>query len=99
LHYELKLFTGQSPEGAYRSWPASFVSASYALNFRKDRPRWGGVGAGLMVHNRSDFFTGKTLKLFMESDIGSSKLNIIPELYLTNGYKQALFGLKLNYKF
>ena len=32
-HYELKLFTGKSPEGEYLSWPASFVSVSYALNF------------------------------------------------------------------
>jgi hypothetical protein len=98
-HYELKLFTGRSLEGEYRSWPSSFVSVSYAMNFRKDRPMWTGLGAGFMVNNKSDLFTGKTLKLFLESDIGSSKLNIIPELYLTNNYKQALFGLKLNYKF
>ncbi|MCU0357640.1 MAG: hypothetical protein MUE95_08670 [Cyclobacteriaceae bacterium] len=98
-HYELKLFTGKSPEGEYLSWPSSFVSVSYALNFRNDRPRWTGIGAGLLVNNRSDMFTGKTLKLFIESDIGSSKLNIIPELFLTNDFKQTLFGLKLNYKF
>lgn len=98
-HYELKLFTGQSLEGEYRSWPSSFVSVSYAMNFRKDRPRWTGLGAGFMVNNKSDLFTGKTLKLFLESDIGSSKLNIIPELYLTEDYKTAVFGLKLNYKF
>lgn len=98
-HYELKLFTARSPEGAYLSQPASFVSLSYALNFRQGRPHWTGVGVGWLVHNRSDMFTGKTLKLFLESDIGSPKLNVIPELYLTNDYKQAVFGLKLNYKF
>lgn len=64
-----------------------------------DRPRWTGIGIGFLVHNRSDLFTGKTLKLFIESDIGSPKLNVIPELYLTDDYKQAIFGLKLNYKF
>lgn len=98
-HYELKLFTGRSPEGAYRSWPANFVSVSYALNFREDRPRWTGVGAGFLVHDRSDLFTGKTIKLFLESDIGSSKLNIMPELYLTDDYNKTLYGIKLNYKF
>ncbi len=98
-HYELKLFTGRSLEGEYRSWPSSFVSVSYAMNFRKDRPHWTGLGAGFMVNNKSDLFTGKTLKLFLESDIGSAKLNIIPELYLTDDYKTAIFGLKLNYKF
>lgn len=98
-HYELKLFTGRSLEGEYRSWPSSFVSVSYAMNFQKDRPRWTGLGAGFMVNNRSDLFTGKTMKIFIESDIGNPKLNIIPELYLTDGFKQALFGIKLNYKF
>jgi hypothetical protein len=52
-----------------------------------------------MVYNRSDVFTGKTLKIFFESDIGSPKLNILPELYLTNDLKHSVFGLKLNYKF
>ena len=98
-HYELKFFTSRSAEGTYLSRPASFLSFSYALNFRPGRPRWTGIGAGWLIHNRSDMFTGKTLKLFLESDIGSSKLNLIPELYLTNDYKKAIFGLKLNYKF
>jgi hypothetical protein len=97
--YELKLFTGSSPEGEYQLRPASFVSISYALNFSKERPRWTGIGIGLLTHDRSDFFTGKTMKLFLETDIGSPKLNLIPELYLTNDYTKAIFGLKLNYKF
>jgi hypothetical protein len=98
-HYELKLFTGRSVEGRYLSQPASFVSLSYAVNFAKDRPHWTGIGAGFLMHNRSELFKGKTLKLFLESDIGSSKLNLIPELYLTDDYKEAILGLKLNYKF
>lgn len=98
-HYELKFFTNRSTEGAYRSAPSAFVSVSYALNFRKDRAHWTGLGVGWMVYNRSDVFTGKTLKLFFESDIGSPKLNILPELYLTNDLKHSVFGLKLNYKF
>jgi hypothetical protein len=98
-HYELKLFTGQSSEGDYLSQPASFLSVSYALNFNKDRPRWTGLGVGFLVHNRSDIFKGNTMKLFLETDIGSPKLNIIPELYLTDDFKEAIFGIKLNYKF
>jgi len=97
--YELKLFTGSSPEGEYKVRPASFVSISYAMNFSKDRPRWTGLGIGLLAYDRSDFFSGKTMKLFLESDIGSPKLNIIPELYLTDDYRKAIFGIKLNYKF
>jgi hypothetical protein len=98
-HYDLKLFTGQSSEGDYFSQPASFLSVSYALNFRKDRPRWTGLGVGFLVHNRADIFKVNTMKLFLETDIGSPKLNIIPELYLTDDFKEAIFGIKLNYKF
>lgn len=98
-HYELKFFTSRSSDGDYRSESSAFISASYARNFRKEGARWTGLGAGWMVYNRSDLFKGKTLKLFFESDIGSPKLNIIPELYLTNDFKQSVFGVKLNYKF
>jgi hypothetical protein len=52
-----------------------------------------------MVHNKSDIFSGKTMKVFLESDIGSDKLNLIPELYLTDDFKKSVFGIKLNYKF
>lgn len=97
--YELKLFAGRNEDNSFRSMPSSFVTLSYAINFKAGRPRWTGLGAGLLVHNKSDLFTGKTLKLFLESDIGSDKLNIVPELYLTDGYKKSVFGLKLNYKF
>ncbi|MDQ2656208.1 MAG: hypothetical protein M3Y60_02220 [Bacteroidota bacterium] len=97
--YELKLFSGRTEDNSFRSTPASFVTLSYGINFRGGRPRWTAVGAGFLVHNKSDLFTGKTLKLFLESDIGSEKLNIVPELYLTDGYKKSIFGIKLNYKF
>lgn len=97
--YELKLFSGRSEENAFRSRPASFVTLSYGVNFSDKRPRWTAVGIGYMVHNRSDMFRGKTLKVFLETDIGSDKLNIVPELYLTDDFKTSIFGIKLNYKF
>lgn len=98
--YELKLLSGRTEEGAFRSRPATFLTFSYGMNFAKERPRWTALGVGYMVHDRSnDLFTGKTMKLFLETDIGSSKLNLIPELYLTDDFKKSIFGLKLNYKF
>lgn len=97
--YELKLFSGRSEENVFHSRPASFVTLSYGINFRGERPRWTALGVGYMVHNRSDMFTGKTLKLFLESDIGSEKLNLVPELYLTDDFKKSVLGIKLNYKF
>lgn len=97
--YELKLFSGRTAENEFRSRPASFVTLSYGINFSGQHPRWTALGVGYMVHNRSDMFTGKTLKLFIESDIGSKKLNLVPELYLTDDFSKSIFGMKLHYKF
>jgi hypothetical protein len=97
--YELKVFSGRTEENAFSVMPASFVTLSYGINFRSDRPRWTALGFGYMVHNRSDIFSGKTLKMYLESDIGSDKLNIVPELFLTDDFKKSVLGIKLNYKF
>ncbi len=97
--YELKVFSGRTEENVFNVMPASFVTLSYGINFRNDRPRWTSIGVGYMVHNRSDIFSGTTLKLYLESDIGSDKLNIVPELFLTDDFKKSVFGIKLNYKF
>jgi hypothetical protein len=97
--YELKLFSRRNTEGEFQYTPSSFINASWGLNFSKGRPRWTSIGFGYMIHNKADHFTGKTMKIFVESDIGSSKLNLIPELYLTDDFKRSLFGVKLQYKF
>jgi hypothetical protein len=97
--YELKLFSDRTEENAFSVQPVSFLTLSYGINFSSERPHWTALGVGYMVHNKSDIFRGKTLKIFFESDIGSDKLNIVPELYLTDDFKKSVFGIKLNYKF
>ena len=97
--YELKLFSGRTEENVFSVKPSSFVTLSYGINFSGERPRWTALGFGYMVHNKSDIFSGNTMKIFLESDIGSAKLNIVPELYLTDDFKKSVFGIKLNYKF
>jgi hypothetical protein len=97
--YELKLLSGRTEENAFRSTPASFITASYGINFSDKRSRWTALGVGYMVHNRSDMFTGRTLKISLESDIGSEKLNLVPELFLTDDFRKSIFGIKLSYKF
>jgi hypothetical protein len=97
--YELKYFSGRTTEGNYQSLPNSFLSVSYSRNFAKERPRWTGIGVGYLIQSRGDLYTGKTMKFFFNSDIGSSKLNLVPEFYLTNDFKKFTFGLKLKYDF
>jgi len=99
LTYEVKFFALKNQEGSYQSLPNSFLSFSYARNFAKERPRWVAIGAGYLVHSKGDLYSGDTMKLFLESDIGSAKLNIVPEFYLSNGFKDFAYGIKVQYKF
>ena len=99
VSYELKFFSGRKPEGEYTMHTNSFLNFSYSRNFSKERVRWTGIGAGYLINSAGDIFRGKTLKFFLESDIGSDKINIVPEFYLTNDLKDFNFGLKVRYKF
>lgn len=100
ITYDLSFFNSPTESG-FASSNNAFLSLSYGRNFRKvsERPRWVALGAGYLIHNGGYPFTGKTMKIFMETDIGSPKLNVVPELYLTNDFKKATFGMKLQYKF
>jgi hypothetical protein len=46
-----------------------------------------------------NFFTGKTMKFFLITDMGSNKFTVMPEFYLTNDFKKTALGLKINYRF
>ncbi|RAV99859.1 hypothetical protein [Pseudochryseolinea flava] len=102
---ETKFFWPQGETGRFN---ATFLSVGYSRNFRKssERPRWVGIGAGYLVHQKSSIASGesfmgpKTLKLFVMSDIGNGKLNIIPEFYFHDmKFKNFDFGMKLTYRF
>jgi hypothetical protein len=101
--YSALYFAERLTEGAYASNISSFGSLSYCKNFSKKgtHPGWVGLGAGLLLDQRGNFhfFKGKTMKFFLVTESGSSKLSVIPELYLTEGYKKTVFGLKANYRF
>jgi hypothetical protein len=99
LTYELKFFTGKTIEGGFQTQTNSFLNLSYARNFARERPRWTAIGVGYLLHANGTLYTGKTMKFFLASDIGNSKLNLVPEFYLTDDFKKFAFGLKLNYKF
>jgi hypothetical protein len=98
--YNNQIFTSKTENG-YRSHVNSFLNLSWGVNlcFNCDRPRWTTLGVGYLVRESGDLYTGNTMKIFATTDIGSRKLNLIPELYLTDGFKKSIFGLKLNYTF
>jgi len=99
LAYELKFFPATDAEGNIATSNNTFLNLSYSRNFARQTPRWTGLGVGYLVNSKGSIYAGRTMKFFLETDIGSQKLNIVPEFYLTNDLKDFSFGLKLNYRF
>jgi hypothetical protein len=99
LGYDLKFFSGSTSESKYDMLTNGFVNLSYSRNFSTTRTRWTGLGIGYLVESKGGIYEGKTMKFFLESDIGNSKINLVPEFYLTNDFKDFNFGLKFQYKF
>ena len=75
------------------------MSLSYSRNFRPGRERFFGVGVGYLLNSKGSIYNGKTMKISILSDIGHPKINLVPEFYLTDDFKEFAFGLKLGYKF
>lgn len=94
-------FTSTNSDGKLSTDINTFLSLSYGRNFSKanQRQRWTSLGVGLLVKQNGGFFQSNTAKIYFQTDIGSSKLNVVPELYLTDNFKKALLGIKLNYVF
>lgn len=101
IGYQNQFLTRVNSEGAYDANVNSFVSLSYGMNFGRttERPSWTGLGAAYLVRNSGNLYKGKTMKFYFFNEIGNSRVNIIPEFYLTNDFKKVTFGLTMRYTF
>ncbi|MBT1703188.1 hypothetical protein [Chryseosolibacter indicus] len=103
LSYSSQYWGQRNAEGEYTNTISSFLSIAYSKNYSRDNttPSWFGLGAGLLVDESGDFdfYKGRTMKLFLITDLGNSKLSLVPEFYLTEDFKKLQFGVKLHYRF
>lgn len=99
VHYT-NLFFAEKTEPGYTSYINSFLSLSFERNFNPndDHAHWFGLGAGLLVRNKGDYFKGNTAKFFISHELGG-RLNVVPEFYLTDDFKKFSFGMALKYSF
>jgi hypothetical protein len=106
LGLETKFLVGSFGE-TFQTTRATFLSLGYARNFQRNnaRSRWSGIGVGWLAHQSvagtpvsPRYFSDNTFKLFLVTDIGSSKLNLVPEVYFKD-FSHFDLGLKLSYKF
>jgi hypothetical protein len=93
------LFFAEKATEGYDVNVNSFLSVSFERNFNKkfDRPHWAGLGAGFLVNRNGSYFQGNTARFFISHDAG--RFDIVPEFYLTDGFKKFAFGMTLRYGF
>ncbi len=101
LGYQNQFLAQTNTEGGYNAEVNSFVSLSYGTNFSKGAgsPSWTGLGAAYLVRNSGNVYKGKTMKFYFFNEIGSSRINVIPEFYLTDNLEKFTFGLSMRYTF
>ena len=97
--YDALFFAEKISEG-YQMNINGFLSVSFEKNFSKKSkgPSWGGIGAGLLVRQSGDYFTGNTMKFFISHE-SENRISIVPEFYLTDDFKKFTFGTTLRYTF
>ena len=92
-------FTERTTEG-FQMNTNQFVSLSIEKNFNRKTKgaQWSGIGVGLLTNKSGDYFTGKTMKFFINHDFEKG-VSIVPEFYLTDDFKKFTFGTTIRYRF
>ncbi len=85
----------ERPEGGFNTDINTFVGASYFINTSSnpDEPYWFGAGLSYLAWRNGDFFDKNTLRLSLGAKFGK-QYSIMPELYISDGFKKAMPGVK-----
>jgi len=96
-----QLFFAESSATGFTTNLNTFVSGAFEFNFNRKTAdaSWSGLGIGLLVRQKGDYFTGNTGKFFITHSIPNSRFSMVPEFYLTDDFKKFTFGMTLKYSF
>jgi hypothetical protein len=104
MSWDYLLFTRTRLDGKLTVGPNLATSLSVGWNFTKNdkTAHWLALGIGnVATHygkNVNDtYFRGNTLRIFASFDV-SNNVSLQPELFLTDNYKNLIYGLRLNYR-
>jgi hypothetical protein len=90
----------QDTEGKYTTDINTFLGVSYYINSSKnpDKPRWFGVGLSYLAWRNGNFFGENTFRFTVGARFGKH-FSVMPELYISDGFKKAMPGLKIQVTF
>lgn len=93
-------FAEQTAEG-FTSYPNTFLSGTFEVNFdrKSGKASWSGLGLGFLVNRSGNYFQGNTGKFFITHTLPGSRFSMVPEFYLTDNFKKFTFGMTLKYSF
>ncbi|MBY0435029.1 MAG: hypothetical protein K2U26_13040, partial [Cyclobacteriaceae bacterium] len=100
ISYNYMFFAERSTEG-FAMNTNSFLSGSFEFNSNKKEstPSWSGIGVGWLMRRNGDYFTGNTAKFFITQTLPNSRLQLVPEFYLTDDLKKFAFGVGMKFSF
>ncbi len=82
-------------EGEYSTDINTFLGLNYYVNSSKnpDKPKWFGLGLSYLTWRNGNFFDKNTFRLSVGASWGDH-FSVMPELYISDGFKKVMPGLK-----
>jgi|GEM_PF-2502736 len=90
----------KNPEGNYSTDINAFLGLSYYYNSstNPDKPRWLGVGLSYLTWRNGNFFDENTWRFTVGARFGKH-FSVMPELYISEGFKNVMPGLRIQATF
>jgi hypothetical protein len=90
----------ENPEGGYSTDINTFLGATYYVNSSKnpDKPHWFGIGLSYLVWRNGNFFDENTFRFTVGARF-AKHFAVMPEIYISDGFKNVMPGLRMQVSF
>jgi len=84
------------PEGGFSTDINTFIGGSYFINTSKnpDKSNWYGIGVAYLAWQNGEFFDKDTWRVSLGAKFGD-RYSVMPEIYISDGFKKVMPGLKI----
>lgn len=85
----------ENPEGGFSTDINTFIGGSYFINTSKnpDKSNWYGIGVAYLAWQNGEFFDKDTWRISLGAKFGD-RYSVMPEIYISDGFKKVMPGLK-----
>ncbi len=91
----LNYIFSEKPGGGFSTDINTFIGGSYFINSSKnpDKPNWYGIGIAYLAWQNGDFFDKDTWRVSLGAKFGE-RYSLMPEIYISDGFKKVMPGMK-----